>query len=134
MARAIPNADRITTKGVAVVLVDDRESQRAQAGYFGRSTVTDVISLIYEPGPGGEDEIACELIVNVEQAVRSARRIGHGWTVSDELALYLAHGCDHLSGEEDGTPAQRQRMRRRELRWLRKARRDGLIDDLVAES
>ena len=40
-------------------------------------------------------------------------------TADRELALYLAHGCDHLTGADDATPAGRARMRRRELGWLR---------------
>jgi ssRNA-specific RNase YbeY (16S rRNA maturation enzyme) len=35
-----------------------------------------------------------------------------------ELALYIAHGFDHLSGADDNTPARRAAMRRTEMRWL----------------
>jgi ssRNA-specific RNase YbeY (16S rRNA maturation enzyme) len=35
-----------------------------------------------------------------------------------ELALYIAHGFDHLSGADDDTPARRAAMRRTEMRWL----------------
>ena len=58
-----------------------------------------------------------EIIVNAERAwLAGSRR--RGWSPSRELALYIAHGCDHLNDERDTTPAGRRRMRRRELHWL----------------
>ncbi|MBQ3810327.1 MAG: hypothetical protein II839_05855, partial [Kiritimatiellae bacterium] len=40
------------------------------------------------------------------------------WNADAELALYLAHGFDHLAGSDDATAAGYRAMRRRELRWL----------------
>ena len=60
--------------------------------------------------------------MNISQAHRLGRRYGGP---AHELALYIAHGCDHLAGEDDTTPAQRQRMRKRELRWLREVQKHG---------
>jgi len=79
------------------------------------------------PLPGDPVGMRGELLVHVERAwqVGSRRR---GWSASRELALYIAHGCDHLNDAEDATPAGRQRMRRRELRWLRRVQvPDGMI-------
>lgn len=101
---------------VSVVVVDDRESREINRTSLGHNYPTDVISFNFDPIPGEEYTGACgEIIVNIEQAHRIGRRYGG---TSRELALYIAHGCDHLSGEDDATPEQRQRMRRRELRWL----------------
>jgi len=50
-----------------------------------------------------------------------------------ELALYLAHGCDHLAGADDATPRQRAAMRRRELRWLRAAAHADLLMGLFSK-
>lgn len=99
-----------------IVLTDDAGIVSANRAVFGREYVTDVISLAYPPLPG-ESGMSGELIINVERAVcEGARRAGGP---GRELALYLAHGCDHLAGAEDASPRQRASMRRRELRWLR---------------
>lgn len=104
---------------VSVVLVDDQASREINKAHLGHDYATDVISFNFDPVPGDTGSGACgELVVNVEQAQRLGPRYGG---FSRELALYIAHGIDHLSGEDDNTPARRQRMRRRELRWLTEA-------------
>lgn len=101
---------------VTVVLTDDRGIQAYKEAAFGYREVTDVVTLRYAPSPadpGAEGEI----FVNVQRAF--SRPVRPGWTSGHELALYIAHGFDHLSGADDQTPEERRRMRRRELRWLR---------------
>jgi ssRNA-specific RNase YbeY (16S rRNA maturation enzyme) len=100
---------------------------------FGKDAVTDVISLAYDPVPGEADGRTADVYINTERAAqesaareRPARRAAGGITA--EFALYLAHGIDHLTGGRDETPAGRRGMRRRELRWLNLARRQGLMD------
>lgn len=102
MARADPD-----WRSLSVALLDDAGMTALNREYFSRNRSTDVISFAYGRGIG-------EIFVNVERALRHR-------APSRELALYLAHGCDHLSGATDDTPAQRARMLRRERRWLRDA-------------
>jgi len=112
---------------VAVVLTDDAGMVPLNFRIMRHRGTTDVISQRYEPLPGEPDGMRGELLVNVERAWQVGSR-RHGWSASRELALYIAHGCDHLNDAEDATPAGRQRMRRRELRWLRRVRvPDGMI-------
>jgi probable rRNA maturation factor len=102
---------------VSLVLVDDAGSRAINKAHLGHDYPTDVISFNFDPIPGDPVTGACgEIVVNLSQAHRLGRRYGG---TAHELALYIAHGCDHLAGEDDKTPAQRQRMRRRELRWIR---------------
>jgi probable rRNA maturation factor len=79
---------------------------------------TDVITQRYDAMPGEEPGVYGELYVNVERAV-SAAPAREGWSAEKELLLYVAHGMDHLSGEDDLDDAGRMRMRRRELKWLK---------------
>lgn len=118
---------------VSVVLVDDPGSRAVNAAHLDHDYATDVISFTFEAIPGeSETGLSGEIVVNAEQALRMGKRY-NGPT--HELALYIAHGCDHLSGEDDQTPAQRQRMRRRELRWIREAReREGFRVQAKRES
>jgi ssRNA-specific RNase YbeY (16S rRNA maturation enzyme) len=92
---------------------------------FGRPRPTDVISQAYRPAPGAAAWTG-DILVNVQRAAQMR-------SPDAELALYVAHGCDHLCGGRDGTPAARARMLRRERAWLRQARREGLpVDRLLA--
>ena len=103
---------------LTVILTDDAGMVPLNLRIMRHTGSTDVITQRYEPLPGEPDGMIGEVLVNVERAwqVGSRRR---GWSAARELALYIAHGCDHLNDEDDATPAGRQRMRRRELRWLR---------------
>ena len=104
---------------VTVILVDDAGMEPLNRQIMQHTGSTDVITQRYEPLPNEPNGVHGELLVNVERAWQvGARR--RGWSAARELALYIAHGCDHLNDEDDNTPAARQRMRRRELRWLQR--------------
>ena len=116
---------------LSLVLTDDALIRDVNARFRHRLETTDVIAFACAPMPIDPDRLAGEIFVNVQCAVaEGSNRLGA--SPSDELALYIAHGCDHLSGEDDDTPARSRRMRRRELAWLRRAARLKLIDKLVA--
>jgi len=119
---------------IDLILLDDTSITTVNEACFGRSTPTDVICCGYDAIPGGEETPSADLFVNVERAVAEGRARAGGsgqWTPGRELALYIAHACDHLAGAEDGTTEERRRMRSRELCWLREAARRGLSLDLV---
>jgi len=82
---------------------------------FGVRQQTDVVSQDYAAIPGFS-EASAELVLNAERA--KAEGFHRPGGPARELALYLAHGLDHLAGQEDDTPARRQAMRRRETAWL----------------
>ena len=100
---------------LTVVLTDDAAMPAYKAGCFGVRAQTDVVTQAYAAVPGVCAATA-ELIVNAERAREEGRRRAGG--PARELALYLAHGLDHLAGRDDDTPARRRAMRRRETAWL----------------
>ena len=103
---------------VCVVLADDEGIVPANKEYFGKERPTDVISFRYDPIPGEDGGFTGDLIVNVDRAVqRGAEEKGADY----ELALYIAHGFDHLSGAEDDTPGKKQAMLDTETAWLAEA-------------
>lgn len=116
---------------VSIVIVDDGEMARLNAFYTGRAETTDVLSFAYPRGPNPSSGFDAEILVNAQRALAEGP-LHRG--PSRELALYIAHGCDHLSGENDVTPVQRMRMRRRELRWLRQAGASTLVETLFRET
>jgi rRNA maturation RNase YbeY len=108
---------------LSVILMDDAGMTEVNEALLHHEGPTDVITVRYHAIPGEPEQgDVAELYVNVERAAELSRR---GWPAGRELALYLAHGCDHLAGEDDATPTQRRRMRRRELKWLREAEKTG---------
>ena len=116
---------------VTLILVSDRGSAAAHRAVFDDPAPTDVITLSYGTEPGGEPGLSGELIVNVQRAVEEGSRRTAGrrrtWDADHELALYLAHGIDHLTGADDADDAGYARMRRRELRWVAEAEESGLV-------
>jgi len=129
MARAARVDPQAVWHEVSVALMDDAGIALVNGRLLRRDAATDVIALNYGPSPG-ESGRCGEIWVNVERALESRRRAG--WDASRELALYLAHGCDHLHGADDRDNRGRKRMRARELRWLRRATKDGLTAGLVS--
>ena len=107
-------------RAVTVVLQDDAFSAEVHLAVNGVEGATDVITQRYDAMPGEPDGVYGELYVNVDQAVRVAPK-RRGWSVAKELLLYVAHGMDHLSGADDLNPKDYDRMRRRELRWVRES-------------
>lgn len=103
---------------VTVVLQDDEGSDAAHRAILSVVGATDVITQRYDALPGEEPGIYGELYVNGERASAAAPARAD-WSPAKELLLYVAHGMDHLSGEDDRTPSGYARMRRRELGWLR---------------
>ncbi len=106
-----------------ITLLSDRGIAPINLTYLGHEGSTDVITQRYDSMPGEPCGVRGELFINVEQAWGVAASEGRsGWSAGHELALYLAHGCDHLSGAEDLTARGRRVMRQRELRWVAAAR------------
>lgn len=113
---------------ILLAISDNAGIIRVNRSVFGKSSATDVIALSY-PALPGQAAGRAEMFVNVEPALRKAGRRGGP---ECELALYVAHGCDHLAGGEDYTPEQRRRMLQRERRWVLKAKALGLLAGLRA--
>ena len=105
-------------RAVTVVLQDDDFSAEVHLAINGAEGPTDVITQRYDAMPGEAEGVYGELYVNVDQALRVAPK-RRGWSPTKELMLYVAHGMDHLSGADDLKPRDYDRMRRRELNWLR---------------
>ena len=120
-ARFFANRSRSRAGGVwhevVVHLVRDAASDELHKAIMGVAGATDVITQAYDAVPPEEPGLYGELFVNTDQALRAAPKRS-GWSTAKELLLYIAHGMDHLSGADDCSEADYNRMRRRELKWL----------------
>ncbi|MFO7871952.1 MAG: rRNA maturation RNase YbeY [Kiritimatiellia bacterium] len=129
--RKVTQADSSTRWGEISVLLTDNEGICAlNRDRLGRNETTDVLAFRYRPMPGENGLKSADIAVNVERAVEVASACSDS-TAGRELALYLAHACDHLlESDDDAAPAGRRRMRRRELQWLREAG-ESLANNLI---
>lgn len=115
----------IAFRKIEVHLQDDAASDVAHRAVMGVEGATDVITQGYDAIPPEPEGVYGELFVNCDRA-KSAAPKRRGWTLTEELLLYVAHGMDHLSGADDHSPEDYARMRRRELGWLRDWRKSKL--------
>ena len=123
---AFPAESAPPCAGLTLLLTDDRAMPGYKAACFGRREQTDVVAQAYEGIPGVVPASA-EIVVNAERARQEGE--GREGGAARELALYIAHGLDHLAGHTDDTPARRRAMRQRELRWLEACA--GLIPGII---
>ncbi|HMO50918.1 MAG TPA: rRNA maturation RNase YbeY [Kiritimatiellia bacterium] len=115
----------------SVVLVGHQRMTALNEHVLEHEGTTDVITFSYPTEPGESPAgWRAEIVINVEEAEEVAGPDPRA--VSRELALYLAHGCQHLGGADDATPGQRRAMAARQNRWLRQAARHGLWEGLIA--
>lgn len=112
---------------LSVVFTRDGEMRFLHNQLMGQNSSTDVMAVLYSRTPAPEDKGFAELIINTDRAATAWRGHGAHHDAHRELALYLAHGIDHLAGDDDQDTAGRRRMRRRELRWLRAAETCGAL-------
>ena len=130
MSHVIRQNPARTWADISIVLVDDRGMRAVHRTYLSGNVSTDVMAFVFDPLPGESADLYAEIFVNVRRAMEIGQRVRQPgdvpgvalprmWTASRELALYLAHGCDHIGGATDNNAAECARMRRRELRWLR---------------
>lgn len=114
-------------KEISVLLLDDAKITETNRQYLHKDRPTDVITFRYDPIPG-ENGYDGDLLVNCARAVKVGPE--HSG-IQRELALYIAHGFDHLSGAEDYTDEDRADMRETELAWLMEANKLGLLTELI---
>mgnify|MGYP005715157171 CR=1 FL=1 len=48
-----------------------------------------------------------------------------------ELVFYIAHGIDHLNGNNDDTLEKRRKMHNREKKWIAKLDKIDLLNNLI---
>ena len=116
---ACRHAPALKWSEITLFLLDDEQITEANLAVFGRECPTDVITQAYAPDPATPGELTGEILVNAQRAWEEGTRRGDP---DRELALYMAHGCLHLTGADDATPAERAAMGRIQNRWLRLAR------------
>ena len=103
---------------LSLVVMDDAGMADINTRFLEKAHPTDVISFRYDPDPGPKDTTTGEVLVNAHRAWEEG---GQRDGADAELALYIAHGCHHLTGAEDHTPELKTEMLRIENAWVTEA-------------
>lgn len=105
----------ISDQKISIIFCDNRFISAINKKFLKHLGPTDVISFplkdTYDPDYLGE------IIVSVEEAVKSAKKLNCPW--QDELFLYVVHGILHLLGYKDYTLYQRKLMQKKQESVLR---------------
>ena len=112
-ARLILEEEGLRQASLSLAVVDDPLMHDLNRRYLQHDYSTDVLSFVLDSGSGRLDG---EVIVSADTAAAASTR--YGWSVEDELLLYVIHGTLHLVGYDDQTPADQAAMRERERFYL----------------
>ncbi|MBI1248113.1 rRNA maturation RNase YbeY [bacterium] len=98
---------------VNIAVVDNTEIHETNVRFLQHDYPTDVITF---PMERSEDYLAGDIMLSAQYAAGEAQQ--YGWTVEEEMTLYVVHGCLHLAGYDDHEEEDRQEMRRLERHYL----------------
>lgn len=115
VVRAIALDHGFPAAEISLVIVDDETIHELNRRYLDHDYPTDVLSFALERD-GKSGQLQGEVIVSAD----TAAQVADEWSVpvADELLLYAVHGMLHLVGYDDQAPADQQRMRSAEQRYL----------------
>jgi probable rRNA maturation factor len=100
---------------ISVAIVDDPKIHELNRQFLQHDYTTDVLSFVLDQSDGC---LEGEVIVSIDTAARMAATAG--WSVDDELLLYIVHGTLHLVGHDDLDPESRATMRVQERHYLKR--------------
>jgi probable rRNA maturation factor len=112
---------------LSVALVDDERIRELNRRYLNHDYATDVIS--FRLDDEGDDRLSGEVVVSAERACAVAAEGGGDPEV--ELLLYAVHGCLHVLGYDDQSPAEYRAMHRREDELLAALGHPGAVGNLT---
>jgi probable rRNA maturation factor len=105
----------ISAAEISIAVVTDQRMQQLNREYLKHDYATDVLSFVLAHDAKAHS-LEGEIIASSEYAAAQAPR--YGWSLNDELLLYVIHGCLHLVGHDDMTAPVKRVMRRAEKKYL----------------
>ncbi len=113
VAHEITSDAGFNTGFIDISVVDDVMIHEVNRRWLQHDYPTDVLSFVFDRS---NNRLEGEIIVSVETA--ATKVADYGWSIEDELFLYVIHGVLHLIGCDDKSPEQEKEMRRQERRFL----------------
>ena len=112
-AEVVLESHGVRDASVSVAILDDPSIHQLNRHHLQHDYPTDVLSFLYS---AKGTRLEGEIIASAETADREADAAG--WSMQEELVLYVVHGCLHLVGFDDHDEADRLTMRGEERRVL----------------
>jgi probable rRNA maturation factor len=116
-ARAVLREAGFASAAISIAVVDDSSIHELNRRYLEHDWPTDVLSFVLDERG---DHLEGEVIISADTAARAAAEVG--WPAAAEQLLYVVHGMLHLVGYRDKTPADLQKMRAAEAKYLQQFR------------
>lgn len=113
-ARVVAEGNGFAEGEISIAVVDDATMHELNRRYLDHDYPTDVLSFVLEQA---DRMLEGEIIVSADYAAREAPK--YGWTLREELVLYVIHGALHLVGYDDTTPEAKAAMQEQETLFLR---------------
>ena len=117
--------EQVASAVLSISVVTNDEIHRLNRQHLQHDYATDVISFqldwtspnhatppVVTTGRSVDAAIEGEIVVSRHYAEEMAERCG--WTLQDELTLYVIHGMLHICGYDDMSPSEKEIMRSRE--------------------
>lgn len=114
--RAVLDDAGIRSGEISIGIVTDERMHELNRQYLNHDYPTDVLSFVLAHDKKNKS-LDGEIIASSDYAAREAAR--YGWSGNDELLLYIIHGCLHLVGYDDTTPAAKKKMTTAEASYLK---------------
>jgi probable rRNA maturation factor len=114
-ALSVLKGEGIAAADISIAVVNDTAIHDINRQFLNHDEPTDVISFVLDQQG---KKIDGEVVISADTAAAAAKEIG--WSVQNEMLLYIIHGALHLTGYDDLKPAARRQMRSREKHYLTK--------------
>lgn len=120
-ARRVLVDSQFTSATISIAVVDDPTIHALNRQFLAHDWPTDVLSFVLDASNAHLDG---EIVLSADTAAAAAIELGT--TAEREQLLYVVHGMLHLVGYDDQSPADAERMRAAERRYLRECGVDTL--------
>jgi probable rRNA maturation factor len=114
--RAVLQDAGIRSAEISIGIVTDERMHELNRRFLDHDYPTDVLSFVLKHDKKNQS-VEGEIIASSEYAAREAPQ--YGWSADDELLLYIIHGCLHVVGYDDTTPAAKNKMTAAETKYLK---------------
>ena len=107
-AKKVLKLVKLNIPELSVAVVGDKEMIKLNKQHRKQNKTTDVLAFDYGLPFGGQGEI----IICLDRAKRQAKELKH--SLKEELSILLIHGMLHLSGYDDATKADFNKMTKKQ--------------------
>lgn len=113
-AQAVLSGENVRAAKVTLAFVNNEHIHRLNKQFLDHDEPTDVLTFPYSEK--SSRLLEGEIVIGYEVAATQAQERGH--SLEQELMLYVIHGCLHLCGYDDRSPAAARKIRARERHYL----------------